>query len=171
MKVVIGTIAIVAVALLFCDGCAKRQTIEPAPTWPTEEAPLPAQEPEDGFALGSTPLPSEGESESIYVPFRESVYFDFDRASLRGEACLLLDQLAMEVVGRDVTVYGACCWIGPDGYNYDLGERRARAVREYLASQGVPRGSIITESWGETRLATTAAERIALNRRCEIVVE
>ena len=74
----------------------------------------------------------------------EDVHFDFDRYSLRPEATRALDEAVrtlQENPDLRIEIEGHTCNIGTAEYNLALGERRATAVREYLASRGVTRGS------------------------------
>lgn len=61
---------------------------------------------------------------------------------------------------------------GTAEYNLALGERRATAVRDYLASRGVPADRLQTVSYGEERPKHDNAreETRRLNRRAALVV-
>jgi peptidoglycan-associated lipoprotein len=52
-----------------------------------------------------------------------------------------------------------------------LGERRAKAVANYLSSQGVPASQIETVSYGEEKPAMLGggSEAMAKNRRVELI--
>jgi peptidoglycan-associated lipoprotein len=62
---------------------------------------------------------------------------------------------------------------GTAEYNLALGERRALAAQNYLASQGIDRGRLTTLSYGEERpkLPNTSEENRAQNRRAAFVVQ
>ena len=71
-----------------------------------------------------------------------------------------------------IEVEGQTDNVGSDEYNQRLSEERARAVREYLLSQGVPNSSVTAIGLGKTGAVAsndTAAGR-QQNRRVEIVV-
>ena len=74
-----------------------------------------------------------------YRPVAEtSVHFGFNQDALTKNAKEALDQLAADVPntkGYIVTVEGATDSVGPADYNYDLSQRRADAVVQYLASK------------------------------------
>ena len=75
----------------------------------------------------------------------EDVYFDFDRYSLRPEATRVLDEAVAalrENATLRVEIEGHTCSIGTAEYNLALGDRRANAVKDYLVSRGVDRGSV-----------------------------
>jgi peptidoglycan-associated lipoprotein len=105
----------------------------------------------------------------------EDVHFDFDRYSLRPEAVRTLDE-AVAVLQRNpdvrVEIEGHTCNIGTAEYNLALGERRAQAVREYLASRGIGADRLRTVSYGEERPKHDNAreETRRLNRRAALLV-
>ena len=69
-------------------------------------------------------------------------------------------------------VEGHTCNIGTAEYNLALGERRAYAVRDYLASRGIGADRLRTVSYGEERPKHDNAreETRRLNRRAAMVV-
>jgi peptidoglycan-associated lipoprotein len=86
------------------------------------------------------------------VPTLRRVNFAFDQWELSAESRAMLDENARwlkanpEVV---VQVAGHADERGTPEYNLALGERRARRVREYLITQGVPADNLVTASYGE----------------------
>jgi len=62
--------------------------------------------------------------------------------------------------------------VGSDVYNQQLSEKRAASVRDYLAQQGIPIGSVVVMGFGKTQPiasnATSAGRQ--QNRRVELVV-
>ena len=84
----------------------------------------------------------------------EDVYFDFDRSTLRPEALRLLDDAVTKLQanpGKNIVIEGHTCSIGTAEYNLALGERRARAVVDYLSSRGVSSSRLEIRSYGEER--------------------
>jgi OOP family OmpA-OmpF porin len=70
----------------------------------------------------------------------EAVLFAFDRADLDSVAQQQLQDLARTLRQNpflSIEVNGHTDIVGPDGYNLELSERRARAVMAYLVDQGV----------------------------------
>jgi outer membrane protein OmpA-like peptidoglycan-associated protein len=105
----------------------------------------------------------------------EDVHFDFDRYSLRPEATRALDEAIKTLQGNGdlrIEIEGHTCNIGTAEYNLALGERRASAVREYLAGRGIGADRIRTVSYGEERPKHDNAreETRRLNRRAALVV-
>ena len=105
----------------------------------------------------------------------EDVHFDFDRYTLRAEATRILDE-AVKAMQADptlrLTVEGHTCNIGTTEYNLALGERRANAVRDYLASRGIAADRLNTVSYGEERPKhdNSREETRRLNRRAALTV-
>ena len=105
----------------------------------------------------------------------EDVHFDFDRYSLRPEATRVLDE-AITALREDPTlrilVEGHTCNIGTAEYNLALSDRRATAVRDYLAGRGVPADRLTTVSYGEERpkYDNSREETRRLNRRAALTV-
>jgi outer membrane protein OmpA-like peptidoglycan-associated protein len=105
----------------------------------------------------------------------EDVHFDFDRFTLRQDALRVLDE-AITAMQADATlrleIEGHTCNIGTTEYNLALGERRARAVRDYLVSRGISADRLRTVSYGEERPKhdTSREEPRRLNRRAGLIV-
>jgi OOP family OmpA-OmpF porin len=86
----------------------------------------------------------------------EDIHFDFDEATLTKEALDILDsniKTLKDNPGINVQIEGHTCAHGAEDYNMALGERRANAVKEYLANKGISADRMTTISYGETRLA------------------
>ena len=105
----------------------------------------------------------------------EDVHFDFDRYTLRPEATRALDE-AVSALRDDpnlrIEIEGHTCNIGTAEYNLALGERRANAVREYLASRGIGADRLQTVSYGSQRPKYLGHDddAHARNRRDDLVV-
>jgi len=105
----------------------------------------------------------------------EDVHFDFDRYNLRPDALRILDE-AVTAMQADPTlrleIEGHTCSIGTAEYNLALGERRAGAVRDYLASRGISGDRLRTVSYGEERpkFDNSREETRRLNRRAALTV-
>jgi OmpA-OmpF porin, OOP family len=103
------------------------------------------------------------------------VLFEVDRADLKPGAYRDLSRLAellRKSPQREVLIEGHTDSTGPEGYNLELSERRASAVRTFLLRQGVAPERIIARGYGESLPIapnTTAAGRQE-NRRVEVVI-
>lgn len=101
------------------------------------------------------------------------VHFDFDSDVIRPDAATILDQHAAFLNNNQearVQVAGHTDERGSREYNMSLGERRAAAVRGYLASQGASVDRIEILSFGEEQPVATESneEAWAQNRRAEL---
>ncbi len=105
----------------------------------------------------------------------EDVHFDFDRYSLRPEATRILDE-AVAALRDDPTlrveIEGHTCNIGTAEYNLALGDRRAKAVQDYLVSRGISADRLHTVSYGEEqpKYDNSREETRRLNRRAALTV-
>ncbi len=111
------------------------------------------------------------------------VNFDFDKSTLRPDAVAILNE-AIEVLRKypelRVEVAGHTDSIGTDAYNQKLSERRAKAVYDYLTSNGIDAGRLVgPHGYGESRpIAPNTTpdgkdnpEGRAQNRRTELNVQ
>ena len=110
-----------------------------------------------------------------YRPVAEtSVHFAFDKDNLTMKAKEALDQLATDVPntkGYIVTVEGGTDAVGPNDYNYDLSQRRANSVIQYLASQhNIPAHKIYLIGLGKDKPVESnkTSEGRAKNRRVDV---
>ncbi len=84
----------------------------------------------------------------------KDIFFDFDQALLREDSRKTLADNAQWLRANPsakVTIEGHCDERGSSEYNLALGERRARATREYLVAAGVAESRISTISYGKER--------------------
>ena len=152
-----GLVMVLALALGMGAGCAKKnaevENVEAAPvTASTSAVDAAAQQITDGV-----------------------VYFDFDKYDIKAEYRDMLQQkaeLMKQYPSIRVRIEGNCDDRGTQEYNLALGERRARAVYEYLLALGVPADQMDTISFGKERPAVLGNNEAAWakNRRDEFVV-
>src|SRR5262249_33695150 len=91
----------------------------------------------------------------------QSVYFDYDKADLLPQSQDRLRRAAQwltEAPNRSIVfrIEGNCDPRGTGEYNIGLGERRAQAAKEFLASLGVDASRISTVSYGKERASGTS---------------
>lgn len=103
-----------------------------------------------------------------------TVYFDFDRATIRPEFIEILQAHGAFLRSNSsvrVVIEGHTDERGTPEYNIALGERRALAVVQYLQSLGVSSSQISTVSYGEEKPVDRARTEAAFakNRRAVIV--
>jgi peptidoglycan-associated lipoprotein len=122
---------------------------------------------EDDVAFGSEPE---------RVRELGSIYFDYDDATIRGDARTTLKANGQAIQGRSewktVTLEGHTDERGSEEYNLALGERRANAAKQYLVDLGIASSRMITVSFGEGSPAVQGHDESAWrwNRRVEFKV-
>ncbi|HVO51696.1 MAG TPA: peptidoglycan-associated lipoprotein Pal [Thermoanaerobaculia bacterium] len=174
--VLAGALAVAGIFAASCSPKPPAQVAAPAPT-PTPTVvrlePTPAP----------TPAPPRVAEESLPTSVDEinrrgylkDAFFEFDRYAieasqrdaLAGDATWLKAHPTVKA-----TIEGHCDERGTAAYNMALGERRASAARDYLASLGVEAGRLKTISYGKERPFATGHDEAswAQNRRAHFVV-
>ena len=112
--------------------------------------------------------------DNYHVVAETSVKFGFNKDGLTSKAKEALDQLATSIASTKsyiIALEGGCDSVGPTEYNYDLSQRRANSVIQYLASKyNVPAHKIYVIGLGKDKPVEsnkTAAGR-AGNRRVDV---
>jgi len=105
---------------------------------------------------------------------KRKIYFDFDKSEIKKEFLAIIEahgQYLAEHPNARVALQGNTDERGTREYNMALGERRAKAVRRFLAAQGASFSQIEVISYGEERPVSRGHDEDswALNRRVDIV--
>lgn len=103
------------------------------------------------------------------------VYFEFNRFDLRSDAQAVLQENLKVLRGRPglkVELEGNCDELGTEEYNFDLGMKRAQAVRQFLLDRGIESSRLSTASYGKKRPAVSGrdASSRAKNRRVDFKI-
>lgn len=165
-------------------GCKKKKPVtapEAAPPPVLQEmAPPPEPMPSPEPPPTDEPDPLEGDLASVNAHLRQQgvlddVYFQYDQSDLSEEGRQALARTAGFLRSNPrfrLTVEGHCDERGTNEYNLSLGERRAQAVRSYLASLGVPAEALMSISYGEEKPACSTSEEScwSQNRRAHLVI-
>jgi len=156
----------------------------PPPPAPMPVAPEPAKTPEPQVAApppaveqpAPTPAVRPAPADFVAIPEVKAVRFDFDRALIRSDDAKVLDanvEYLKNNVDTLVLIEGHADERGTAEYNLALGERRARAARDYLVSQGIAADRISLVSFGEER--PECSEHVETcwvrNRRAEFLIK
>ena len=173
----IALLLIMAMAMSF--GCAKKQvavTPENA-SGSTAVVEAPADNYNDSGSMTTTPQVEEGQlageiAAACAVMADAPIFFDFDKFDIKPEYRTVLKHNAMMLKKYPmmrVLIEGHTDSRGTSEYNLALGERRARAVQEYLIVLGVPAAQLEIVSYGEERAAVQGSSEAAWakNRRAE----
>ncbi len=87
-----------------------------------------------------------------------NIYFNFNEASILSESFTYIDAEIVAMMNRYPTmvieISGHTDNIGKDDYNLKLSERRANAVKDYLASKGITPTRMETKGFGKTKPIT-----------------
>ena len=144
-----------AVVLSFLVGCSSSDKKKPVAVAPV-----------------SAPVTSEVAPVEAEQRLSNVVYFEFEKFDLTPESRALLLAHAENMKGSSMSVRleGHADERGSREYNMALGEKRANAVRDFLALQGVSAGSLESVSYGEERPVATGHDDSSWsqNRRVEI---
>jgi peptidoglycan-associated lipoprotein len=128
----------------------------------------------DGANAGLT-LELNGDSDSNKAGGLKTVYFDFDSSTIEGDTKAALTNNADYLKANanvDVQIEGHCDERGGRQYNLALGERRAKAVRDYLVAVGIESKRLSTISYGSERPKAEGSDESSWsqNRRANFVV-
>ncbi len=181
----------VLVASLALLGCPKRPEViqaAPVPVGPAAApapAPIPAPAPPPVAEAPVTPQPAPAETPVTPAPAPpaavpaaaplKDAFFDFDKSAIREDqkAALNEDVAWLKANGQvKLTIEGHCDERGTVEYNLSLGERRAKAVKDYLVAAGIPADRIATISYGKERPFVLGHDESAWkwNRRGHLVI-
>ena len=144
----------------------------PPPPAPKPVPPPPPPPPEPPKPAPPPPPPPPPPKQPISF---HSVYFDFDKSTLKPEAVAELDRAAKIMLDNPdvwLELQGNTDSIGTESYNMKLGERRAKAVFDYLKSKGVAANRLKTMSFGESKpeASNKTAEGRTENRRVDLII-
>lgn len=180
MKHSLKVVSLTVVALAFVAACSSKPKAAPPP----EPTPAPVSTPtvvtiEPVPTPQPTPRVDESDitrkSLSEISSYLKPAFFDYDKSDIRSDA---RDVLAADATwlkrypGVQFTIEGHCDERGTAQYNLALGDRRANAAKDYLASLGVDASRIKTVSYGKERPFDTGHDEEAWqkNRRAHFVV-
>ena len=147
---------VVPLLALVLGGCGGKKA-EPVNTNPvvvpeeTPEPPVPEQ-PQEQEQPETPPVDYHTLAPQEYGI--RDVFFAFDDYSLSDEAMATLGENARIMKEHPDIVYlieGHCDERGTVEYNLALGEKRAKAVRDYLVALGVPASQLRITSYGEEK--------------------
>ena len=170
-------VAALAAALVFSVGCAKKMPAElpPAPVGSDGSAGACAEGEGTGQGnVGGAAVPGS-RADFLQNVSADRVYFGTDEYNIDAEDRAVLDSQATWLqrnAAVRVTIEGHADERGTREYNLALGDRRANAAKNYLASRGVDAGRMTVISWGKERPVAEGSDESAwaLNRRAVTVL-
>jgi peptidoglycan-associated lipoprotein len=159
------------IVLVFASGCSSRKKVSSE----GQLEPPPAETTNPPSGETETPPPPSGDtSGGDQVSSLEDAFFDFDDYSLRQDAKSALEsdgKYLQRNSSARVVIEGHCDERGSVEYNLALGEKRARAAKDYLVSYGIPGNRLTTISYGKERPFDQGHDESAWakNRRAHVV--
>jgi peptidoglycan-associated lipoprotein len=157
---------LIAVAVVGLSACAKKA--------PQETPPPPADTAQPTPPAGPSG-PVKGSQEDFIASISsDHILFDTDKYDIDAQDQSTLRSQAQWLAANPnvrVTVEGHCDERGTREYNIALGEKRANAAKNYLASLGIDPSRISTVSYGKERPAALGSDEQAWaqNRRAVTV--
>jgi peptidoglycan-associated lipoprotein len=178
-RLLVASAAVFTVAACGSKKAPEQPAPEPAPQ--PAPAPLPAPAPQP-----TTPAPAPAPAEDpaaaaarvtaeVLNEVRVMVHFDFDKSDIRPDDRAILDRKAAVLganTGLRLRISGHADERGSDEYNLALGNRRAAAVKTYLANKGIDAGRFEVVSFGEEQPIAQGHDEDSWfqNRRAEFEV-
>lgn len=155
-------------------GCAKKPLVKPPELKPpaVEKIPEVLEEVPEEIKIVE---PGIRMKEFAAIPELKTVYFDFDKYDLLPKTQTILQNNADFLKKNSdlkVLVEGHCCECGTVEYNLGIGDKRAKAVRDYYIQLGIGSKRIATITYGEEKpiyknVGPPDSPQCAFNRRAE----
>ncbi|GLV23809.1 peptidoglycan-associated lipoprotein Pal [Sphingobium sp. Cam5-1] len=160
---------LIAVSVLALAACGKKapKDLPPPPATDTSA--------QTGTGTGTTTGPVKGSQEDFVASVSsDRIFFDTDQYDVDAQDQQTLQSQAAWLQQNPnvrVTIEGHADERGTRDYNIALGERRANAAKNYLASLGIDPSRINTVSYGKERPAALGSDEAAWaqNRRAVTV--
>jgi len=167
MRKIVALLLIGTAAVVLLSGCGPKPPMTPSTPPPVQVDTTPVTPP--------PPPPVEEPKPVLQESQFQTVYFDFDKFNLRADAKASLDAnfaLLQEFSDAIVKIEGHCDERGTVEYNLSLGEKRARAVMDYLVGKGIAAARLSIISYGKERPVDPGHNETAWgkNRRAEFKV-
>lgn len=167
-------LALCAALIATAAGCSKKPKVLPPPP---QQGPVdtgPQRTPADNGGMQQGAVPGSRE-DFLAQAGSDRIFFGTDDYSVDAEDRATLDRQAAwlrKYPNVRVTIEGHCDERGTREYNFALGDRRANAAKDYLASAGIPASRMTTISYGKERPAATGSDENAWaqNRRAVTVL-
>jgi peptidoglycan-associated lipoprotein len=174
------TLLALAAAMIATSSACKKK----APTTAQEaRPPVTSEKPKESTPVPPPPKAAPVQDEVLSVDldvlnkkgYLTDAFYDFDKSELRDDArsALATDaQWLKKYPSVQILIEGHCDERGTSAYNLALGDRRANAAKEYLASLGVDASRIRTISYGKERPFCTESTESCWqeNRRAHLVI-
>lgn len=147
------------VAMAFSMTACKKKPPTIEPSTPPPSTGVQETKPEQSAPPSVTPM-QEGEFTDAVAEEctrqLQPVFYDYNKSDVREDQIAALQNNARvlktgQCAPASVLLEGHCDERGTDEYNLALGERRAKAAKDYLVSLGIAEGRMSTISYGESK--------------------
>lgn len=177
-----ASIVLVLVSFMLMAGCQKKAIVQPEVAQPSTQQPdAMQQQRKDTEKIREQKVESvkSDDMESRYAEEKRGMFadilFDYDKYDIKDAYKPEMRKVSEWMAKNSpavVSIEGHCDERGTNEYNLALGDRRARSVKDYLVSLGVPSSRIETISYGEEKPACTEQNEgcWAKNRRAHFVI-
>ena len=158
---------VMVASLVALAACAPKRKVEDIPPPPVQQGEATPD------ANADKPTPGS-QADFVASVTADRVYFDTDKFDIDEEDQAVLRSQASwlaRYANKRVTIEGHCDERGTRDYNIALGDRRANAAKNFLASLGVDPARISTISYGKERPEAMGSDEAswARNRRAVTV--
>lgn len=183
---ILGLLVVMAFALMMFAGCAEKQAVvkdegvqQTATPQTDDEAARLAKEKAERDAADRAKAAKDAADQAATTAVEltiQSIYFDFDKSSIRDDARDIL-KVNADIFNKKntagIVVEGHCDERGTAEYNMALGERRAQEAKKYLVNLGVNASRIETVSYGKEKPVDPGHDEAAWakNRRAEFLLK
>ena len=143
----------------------------PAPT------PQPVQRAADNPRQPTSMPPAVRQQLNEYLARMEDALFDYDKATIRTDArtaladdVKVIRDILAAYPAQKLLIEGNADERGSEEYNMALGDKRARAAEDFLASMGIPNAQLTIVSFGKDRPVCTNNDEACWqkNRRAHV---
>lgn len=179
---IVLTFAMILVSFTLLTGCQKKAVKPEAPPPPAaEKQPEAMAKPKEPEKITEQKVEAVASKdvEAAYAEGKEGMFadilFDYDKYDVKDsykDEMLKVSAHMTKDSSAILSVEGHCDERGTNEYNLALGDRRAKAVKDYLVSLGVPSSRIETISYGEEKpvCSQQTEDCWAKNRRAHFVL-
>jgi peptidoglycan-associated lipoprotein len=157
------TVALLALAAVAACGSKNKKATDSAATDTSDSDRSASKKP------APAPAVETGDTSPDPASLTDVIYFEFDQSELGAQARTALDEnaaWAKEDPKRELLIEGHTDETGTNEYNLALGDRRARASKDYLIALGVEERRIKIITYGEEK---PASNEDSMNRRSVFV--
>jgi len=179
---------LIILLVVFAVGCSKKYTKSPEETAKVPEEPIKEETieikeevveeveiPKDEMVREEDMAIQEMSAEEKAQDIFQDVLFEYDKYDIRAEARPVLDSVASflnDEKDLNIAIEGHCDERGTNEYNLALGEKRAKATKNYLVSLGTSPERITVVTYGEEKQLCTDRNETCWqqNRRAHFIV-